>query len=257
MAWNNINIPLKDGGINAARKYLAEQKGINNSNCIFHNGNFQEIRKNGGAFQLYIVAHGCSDAPSMASGKHANGVIENKELYRNAKELAFDLINKGLPTNREARIKLCLCFAAKQFGDAGMFAQDLARALYHFGKLSFKKIPAKNSYETPNFNIKIPFFENISAFQDTYVGGFTMEVLWGGNAHHYPPQIDNTRATRLYYRCDEKGTLVTDGTDRVHDPDYLGGHFLHKLPSNKWGNNHKPAHKANKYCYFPFDYLPN
>ena len=249
MAWNDIRIPLRDRGLNGARKYLVEQKGITNDRCIFYNGTFEAIAALKGPFQLYIVAHGYSDSAEMGSGD----TLEDGRQSWDAERLAKELITRGFPGNQAARIKLCVCFGADEIQTdkhvPGIFAKQVARQMY----MSRRYMP----FTGVNAHPQGPTLQG-NPFAEVFVGGFTVEVKW--DKHHYPSDADHERAIRIYYPCAQTPEAVTHAPNQLRrgvvadDLDFRSGHFLHRQPTHKWGQRAKPAHGAPKFAFFPYDY---
>lgn len=239
MPWNNINQALKDLGLEGARQYLVMKK-ITQQHCVFHSGTFHRLRHSQQDYQLYILSHGCSDVAAITGG---TDVVGQKATWA-ASRLARDLIEKGLPGDREARIKLCMCHSAEDIQSnhanpdlSGVFAQHLARALYSQGS-------------------------GRNRFSNVYVGGFTVPVNWKSLDLRHVNQKDHTQyASRVYYRCDAAGTIATDAANssgiRPYKATRSGSNVHRAVGGSKWIKEPPaPSAQAVKYAYFPFDYLP-
>ena len=252
--WDHIEKSLADPGLDSARKYLVEKNGITQRDCVFSNQNFEPLRQRVNQQQstyiLYILAHGCSDTAKMSSGRFVTG---EQELFWKPQLLAEKLIAKGLPHDREARIKLCLCHSAAYAAGAqresernpGIFASLLAQQLWA---------------------------QSIQEFKDVCVGGFSVEVQWDTKKASRPVHIDHAfaggddwvQASRIYYNCDAAGSRASRSGPTVarpmskpisYDPIQNTRLIAAGGGGSKWGiQAFKPSNKGVKCCYFPFDY---
>jgi len=253
MAWTNIAAPLLDKGLDGARCYLVDKVGIVQENATFSTDRTLNGLTGGAhsppAYHLHILSHGLSDMAGMDSGEYTDG----GKVTWDAATLASRLVGLGLPYYSEGRIKLCLCHSAEHIGHPtappimqGVFAQNLARALYKKGKVH--GLPGAP-----------PLFENV------YVGGFTVPVNWKYGRVNQRDGSQN--ASRVYYRCDAAGTLVTNAANASglrdipkHERQQVRGpgEYMNKVPpvgGNKWTVAPKPAVIAPvKVAYFPFAY---
>ena len=254
--WNDITKPLADNGLEAARRYLTKVKGVNQARAVFHDGNFTGVLDLQAAFHLYIVAHGTSDVAGMNSG------IKGAKTW-SAIKLAQELIGKGLPGDREARIKLILCHSAEDIIDRVLMPVPPKGLLQQIAE----KIKPPDPVEpTPPAFIGI-FAQNLARalaalgsgrndFKNVYVGGFHGPVNWYHDMHERqivkgdPPE--RVRVSRVYYRCDADGTPATNeqnlsGVRQLSEKHARGG--------SKWIRE-VPAGEALKCAYFPFDLAP-
>ena len=190
--WNNINQPLRDPGLEGARRYLVAKGAVRNERCVFHSGSFRELERSQAPYKLYVVAHGCSDRPAMASGEWFDGGRQRAERFWAASKLARELVLRGLPGNRTARIRLCLCHSAQVF-DAGVFAQQLAQELHKQGT-------------PPRID---GFGHGPHTFADVYVGGFPVPVHWAAGSK-VNQNVPDESASRIYFRADAAGTRIDD-----------------------------------------------
>jgi hypothetical protein len=103
--WNDIHKPMRDPGLEGARRYLVAKTQVQNNHSIFHNGKFHAIALAGQPFKLYVLAHGCTDGALMASGEFYERQQPVQKFWA-ASKLARELVLRGLPGNLVAHIKL-------------------------------------------------------------------------------------------------------------------------------------------------------
>jgi hypothetical protein len=143
----------------------------------------------------------------MASGKFYDGKEQKNELFWTASDLARQLVLRGFPGNRYARIKLCLCHSAQEFKE-GRFAQNLARAWRRHGSP-----PRLHGYD-----------HGAHTFEHVYVGGFGVPVNWTNVKANQNDKLE--KASRIYFRCDGNGILVNKyALPRIADQEQVWCYF--------------------------------
>lgn len=240
----NLNQKLSEGPLEDIRQYLKQKGLLNTALFVNHDAVFPPGQAfwNHDSFELYVVSHGCSDTPQLASGAPMNGFMTAMAFVQKMSAM------NGLPKDLPGKIKLCACHGtlnhgADAQGNDMIFAQQVARMLGEAG------------------------------YHAIYVGGVDVAVkrpkaFTGGQRMRVDVANTDDYVRRSYYVSSLPGvpnrgygTLATlaDAQLRVPAQARLDArnhpHHPHLRPPDKWGDNRPTYQNPKKLIYYPFNYL--